>query len=65
MDGEKVSCVVIFFLLQLNQCFEETSKTFIFLIRNKTTGKSAKGNRVFCGTYGKLSILRSMRKEGK
>ncbi|XP_029181305.2 ATP-dependent DNA helicase Q-like 3 [Acropora millepora] len=32
--------------------------------RNKTTGKSAKANRVFRGAYGKLSILRSMCKEG-
>ena len=66
MDGEKVSCVVMFlFLLQVNQCFEETSKTFICFVRKKTTGKSAKANRVFRGAYGKLSTLRSMCKEGE
>ena len=65
MDGEKVICLVIFFLLQLNQCLEETSKTFTLFVRNKTKGKSAKANRVFRGAYGKLSILRSMCKEGE
>ena len=65
MDGEKVSCVVFFFYFSSIICFEETSKTFIFFIRNNTTGKSAKANRVFRGAYGKLSILRSMCKEGE
>ena len=68
MDGEEVSCVVIFFLLQLNKYDslpDKTSKTLIFFVRNKTAGKSANVNCVLRDARGKLSILRSMCNDGK